>query len=161
MTTDFITRRRVAFVCTGKSRTRQEFKEECDINTIVKRFGVTGHVPVTLRAPLNADFTDAMDFRQAMDAMIQARESFDELPARVRARFHNDPSEFVDFCSEQDAEGKFANAAEMEKLGLVVKPQAPAARLEDVVAAVKAGTDAALEASRQAGRPRRRSTDSD
>lgn len=160
-TFDFLSRRRVSISFDGKSRTRQEFKDEVDINTIVRRFGVTGQVPVSIRQPLNADFSDAMDFRESMNAMVEARESFDLLPARVRSRFHNDPAEFVDFCSERDAEGKFVNAEELDKLGLRQAPLPPAARLEDVVAAVKAGSDAALEAARVSGRPRRRAEDRD
>lgn len=159
MSTDFLSRRRVSVVFSRKSRTRQEFKEETDINTIVRRFGVTGQVPVSARVPLNVDFADSVDFREAMNAMVEARESFDVLPAKVRARFHNDPAEFVDFCSAVDADGKLLHAEELRKLGLREEPLPPAARLEDVVAAVKAGSDAALEAARNAGRPRRRADD--
>lgn len=158
---DFISRRSVSISFSGKSRTRQEFKDECDINTIVRRFGVTGQLPTMSRIPQNADFSDALDFREAMNAMVEARESFDVLPSRVRARFHNDPAEFVDFCSAIDSEGKLVNAAELDKLGLREAPLPPAARLEDVIEAVKAGSDAALEAARRSGRPRRRADDSD
>lgn len=157
----FLERRRVQLDAGGESMTRQEFKDECDINTIVRRFGVTGQLPVDTRIPLNADFTAAMDFRESMQAMVEARESFDSLPSSIRARFHNDPAEFVDYCSERDDRGTLVHSDELEKLGLREAPLPPAARLEDVVAAVKAGSDAALEAARQSGRPRRRASDMD
>lgn len=100
---------------TDDSRTKQSFKEEVDINTIVRRFNLTGQLPTDVRAPTYADFEDLFDFRDAMDAIRSAQESFAEMPANVRYRFHNDPAEFVDFCSNPD------NVDEMIKLGLAVK----------------------------------------
>lgn len=109
----------VGFVCDRESRTQQQFKEECDINTIVRRFGVTGQVPTNIRAPIHGDFVETVDFRTAMDAIVAAREAFDQMPSGVRKRFHNDPAEFVDFCSNVD------NRAEAERMGLLIPPQAP------------------------------------
>uniref|UniRef100_UPI004048CFD7 hypothetical protein n=3 Tax=Bacteria TaxID=2 RepID=UPI004048CFD7 len=40
-----------ALYCEDGSRAKQSFKEECDINTIVKRFSVTGQVPVSPLQP--------------------------------------------------------------------------------------------------------------
>lgn len=99
--------------CEDVSLTKQSFAEESDINTIVRRFGLSGELPTNVRMPTYGDFTGVSDFREAMDAVVSARESFDTLPANVRARFHNDPAEFVDFCSDAD------NIAEARKLGLV------------------------------------------
>lgn len=100
--------------CMDESLTKQSFAEEVDINTIVKRFGLTGQLPVDVRTPLNDDFEGVFDFKSAMDAVVQAQESFDAMPAETRARFHNDPAEFVDFCSNPD------NLDEMRKLGLAI-----------------------------------------
>jgi len=105
--------------CGEPTRTQQQFKEECDINTIVRRFGVTGQVPTTLAPPLQGDFVDALDFRQSMDLIVKARESFQALPATVRSRFHNDPAEFVDFCSDKD------NLLEARKLGIALPEPVP------------------------------------
>lgn len=98
--------------CLDDSKAKQSFQEECDINTIVKRFGITGQLPEGVRAPTYGDFTNTFDFHTAMNAIASARESFDRMPAEVRARFNNDPGAFVDFCSNED------NLAEMEKMGL-------------------------------------------
>lgn len=100
--------------------THQSFKEECDINTIVKRFGLSGELPEAVRMPTYADYTDVVDFHTAMNAIARAKEAFDAMPADVRSRFRNDPGAFVDFCSDE------RNRAEAEKLGLVVpKPVEP------------------------------------
>lgn len=105
----------------GETMTKQSFKEECDINTIVRRFGLTGEMPVNVRMPSYGDFTGVWDYRSAMDALIQARDSFEAMPAEVRRRFNDDPAEFVDFCSNKD------NLDEARKLGLVVPAAVQAA----------------------------------
>lgn len=102
-----------ALHCKDQSRTQQSFTDECDINTIVKKFNLTGQLPENVRMPSYQDFAGPFDFQEAMNAVRLATESFMMMPAHVRARFHNDPNEFVDFCSNDD------NRQEAEKLGLV------------------------------------------
>lgn len=102
-----------------ESMTKQEFKEECDINTIVRRFGLTGQLPEGLIAPTFGDFEFIGDYQSALNAIYQAQDSFMELPADVRARFENDPQQFVAFCSDAK------NREEAEKLGLVFPKKMP------------------------------------
>lgn len=100
--------------CLDASMTKQSFREEVDINTIVKRFGLTGQLPPDIRAPEYGDFTQVVDFHTALNAVALARESFDALSGEVRARFHNDPQELLVFVSDE------GNRAEARKLGLLV-----------------------------------------
>lgn len=100
--------------CLEPGRTQQHQAEEADINTIVRRFGVTGKLPENVRAPTYADFDEIVDFQSAQNAIIQARDSFMRMPAGIRARFDNDPGAFVDFCSDE------ANRDELVKLGLAL-----------------------------------------
>lgn len=129
------------------SKAQQSFAEEADINTIVKRFGLTGQLPSNIRMPINGDFSDLPDFRQAMDMIVQARESFDAMPAAVRARFHNDPAEFVDFCSREE------NRDEAVKLGLV-PPADAAAKAAAAALAARADEQLALETAIASKRPK-------
>lgn len=94
------------------------------MNNIVKSFNPrTGEFShMALKAPIFGD-TTGMDFREMMELMVEAQASFDQLPADVRARFSNDPHDFVAFCQDP------ANVPELEKLGLAVKA--------DVVAPVR------------------------
>lgn len=127
--------------CEDKTLTKQSFRDECDINIIMERFGKTGELPENVRTPTYGDFTGLTDFRQAMNAVVAARESFDAMPAPVRARFHNDPAEFVDFCSDE------GNRDEIRQMGLMT-PEANAAwKLEGETAAdlVKRNQEAADE----------------
>lgn len=100
------------------SLTKQSFAEEADINTIVKRFNLTGQLPQDVRMPTYADFEGILTFHDAMNAVRDAQEAFFELPAELRSRFGNDPGAYVDFCSDPK------NQDEAVKLGLA-KPKAP------------------------------------
>lgn len=112
----------------GVGRAKQSFKDEADINTIVRRFGLDGELPVGVRMPVYGDFLHVNDFHQAANSIALANESFDALPARVRARFNNEPGEFVDFCLARSDDGKeLRNLAELRSLGLVPPGEAKAA----------------------------------
>lgn len=100
--------------CLDPSLAQQHAKDESDINTIVRRFGLTGELPNGVRAPQYGDFTEATDYHTALNAVIAANNSFMQLPAEVRARFNNDAGAFVDFCSDEK------NRAEAKSLGLIV-----------------------------------------
>lgn len=99
--------------CPEPSLAQQHMKDEADINTIVRRFGLTGELPSGVRMPQYGDFTGVTDYHSAMNAVISAQDSFSQLPAEVRARFNNDAAAFVDFCMDE------SNRAEAESLGLV------------------------------------------
>jgi len=101
----------------GEGRTKQSFKKECDINEIVRRFGITGKLPQSIRAPTYADYSGVSDFREALEALSLAEEAFMTMPATVRSRFENDPGQFVDFCSDPN------NREEALKLGLIDLPE--------------------------------------
>lgn len=108
--------------CEDLSLTQQHFAEECDINYIVERFGVTGQLPPgAVYQPTYGDFTGIGDYRQALDAVQAADDAFMALPAKIRERFDNDPALFVDFCSSNDP----ADRAEAMDLGLIPYPAKP------------------------------------
>ena len=117
--------RETGLVCLDPSRTKQEFKEECDINTILRRFGVTGHLPLTAVQPLAGDFTGINDYQEALNTVMAADANFLRLPSAIRERFNNDPRQFVDFCLDS------GNIEAVRELGLAPRPVAPA--LSEVV----------------------------
>lgn len=97
------------------SLTQQSFEAECNINTIVERFGLTGQLPEPL-SPQYGDFSNVSDFQSAMNAIADANSGFMSLPGELRARFHNDPGELISFLENP------ANRDEAVSLGLVDKP---------------------------------------
>lgn len=111
--------RETALTCMEETKTQQQFKDETDINTIVERFGITGEMPEMREWPEQSEYLDVFNYQEAMNITVRARESFMELPANARARFHNDPQEFMNFM--EDA----GNVEEAAKLGLVIKRQTP------------------------------------
>lgn len=116
MAYDDFSKSRVQLTDFGPTMAKQSFKEEADINTIVKRFGLTGELPKNFRTPTYGDFTQVTDFQSAVNAVRAAGESFMEMPAELRAKFLNDPQKLIEFVSKED------NRAEAIKLGLVPKP---------------------------------------
>lgn len=101
-----------ALFCTDESLTLQSQAEDADINVMLKRFGVTGMLPQARHLPSYGDFSDIGDYRSALDALRAADEAFYSLDADIRARFRNDPAEFLDFTSNPD------NVEELRKMGL-------------------------------------------
>jgi phage internal scaffolding protein len=116
--------------CKDSSLAQQHHREECDINTIMERFGQTGQLPVTALEPTYGDFSGVMDYHTAMNAIMAAEEQFDALPAQLRARFDNDPAKLIDFLDID------TNRSEAESLGLL-NPISPTANNEPAQAAEK------------------------
>lgn len=99
--------------CKDESLAQQHFKDETDINRIVKQFVATGMVNASTRQALDPQtFYDVMDYQSALEAVRAADEVFMQLPAELRERFGNDASSFVDFALDP------VNAAEIRALGL-------------------------------------------
>ncbi|WNK14860.1 MAG: internal scaffolding protein [Microvirus sp.] len=117
-----------------ESLTLQSDAEDADINTLIKRFRLTGEIPVVERTPLDLNLPEGFDFKMAMDIVNEGTRAFMELPADSRDRFNNDPAKFVDFALKPD------NLDDMIKLGMASKAVVPpkVATLDDVVEAVKA-----------------------
>lgn len=99
--------------CKGKSLAKQSFKEECDINTIVRLFGVTGKVPVTAIEPSYGDFSGVNDYHSAMNKIKEAEASFMALPAKLRQKFDHDPNALLNFLENEQ------NRDEAIQLGLI------------------------------------------
>lgn len=72
-------------------QTRQEFKEECDINTILARFGAGDVRPVRFGESVDAD----LDLLTAINAVRDAQDSFEALPQSLTSRYR-DISSLVD-----------------------------------------------------------------
>lgn len=116
-----------------EDQTQQQFKEECDINEITRRFGLGAEMPNGLKVPSYGDFTGIESYHDACNAIAEAGESFDALPATLRDRFRNDPGLFVEFVLDD------ANREEAVKLGLIQAPaKVEVASTAAVAAAIQA-----------------------
>lgn len=102
------------------SKTDQQFKEDCDVNTIMDRFLKTGQVShLAKNQGLYADVSSAPDFQEAMEITSKANQAFEALPARVRERFGNSPIAMLAFLDnpENDKEA-IALGLKTQKAGL-------------------------------------------
>ncbi|QGH72126.1 MAG: scaffold protein [Microviridae sp. ctjWc39] len=102
------------------SMTKQSFREECDINLIMKKFKKVMGADFLSRYSGYAggqfgDFSQVGDYRSAIDQVNEARASFEALPSIVRKRFGNDPALFLDFCLDPK------NLDELVSMGLATK----------------------------------------
>jgi len=93
--------------------TKQSFKDECDINTIMAQYQFTGELPnLNERAPQYLDATN-FDFAVAMNEIAEAQSLFQDLPSSIRNKFENSPAKFLEFCSQEK------NRPELDEMGLL------------------------------------------
>lgn len=104
----------------GKHKTKQSFKDDADINTIVNRHKKL-QIPLPVRADLVfADFSAVPDLQAAFDFVSRAAESFYELPSNVREEFKNDPRRMISFLEKTDE----ASLERSYELGFRERPKA-------------------------------------
>jgi len=99
--------------CQDPSLAQQHMKDECDINVIVERFGVTGSLPVKSIEPSYGDFSGVSDYHTALNKIKAAEAEFMALPAKLRAKFDHDPNALLNFLENE------ANRDEAIELGLI------------------------------------------
>lgn len=135
---------KVALSFSGKGRTKQAFKAECDINNIMARFRKTGVLDFAQRMEARYGDCTGHDFATAMNMVAEAKSLFQAMPAHLRDHFKNDPARFLEFVNNP------ANRDEARELGLLKPEQPPAPKPEPM--AVRIVTDADGVISPQGGK---------
>jgi phage internal scaffolding protein len=100
-------------VCKDPSLAQQHMKDECDINILVERFGVTGSMPVAPLEPSYGDFSGVGDYHTALNKIRAADEAFMALPAKIRAKFDHDPNSLLNYLQNDE------NRNEAIQIGLI------------------------------------------
>ncbi len=142
---------RVQSAPVGKSRTKQSFRDESEINNIMARYMKTGIVDHFSQFGSEYGFASSINFHEAMNVVTKADQMFDALPAELRRRFNGDPAEFLGFVQNPE------NQEELVELGLATKavaerepevpvPAVPAAPITPEVPVEPAGEDPVVEA---------------
>lgn len=104
------------------SRAKQSFKEECDINTIMRKFQKTGMVDhFNKHQGQYGNFIAAEDYHTSLNILLEADEAFATVPAKIREKFSNDPAKFLEFVQNEK------NHDSMIEMGLARPPAAPTA----------------------------------
>lgn len=93
-------------------RTKQSFKDSCDINKMLKKAQVTGSIAHLQKyeEAVYGEFDGEFTLLEAHERIARANEIFADLPSEVRSEFNNNALEFVTFAGDP------ANAGQLEKL---------------------------------------------
>jgi phage internal scaffolding protein len=93
---------RPAGICkSGECVTQQHFKNDVNINSIMEKYRTTGVLPVCDSSKaVYGDFT-GIDYQGARNMIAESLQGFMTLPARLRARFDNDPAKLIAFIQDE------------------------------------------------------------
>jgi len=98
----------------GEMRTKQEFKDECDIYNVLKQAKRTGRIEhMAAGTPYYDDLPPPLDYQEAMNLILDAQAAFADLPAKLRDKYGNDPASFLEALANP------ANAAEFREAGIL------------------------------------------
>lgn len=104
--------RKYGITFTQPTRTQQHFREECNINSIMKRYQATGVINhINKYEPHYGDISP-MSFHEAQNTIATANSMFEELPSSARKQFKNDPKNFLEYVQDP------ANADKLVDMGL-------------------------------------------
>ena len=109
-----VDRKRVQLAFDGdEGLTEQHHKESCDMHVIMdkaQKRGILEHV--AKYQGTYGDFTQSVDLQENLNKVIKAQEMFETVPAKIRAKFGNDPYAYIEFMNDKE------NRDAIEKMGL-------------------------------------------
>lgn len=103
----------------GETKTQLQFQKDCNVNNIIAKFKKTGSVTHVRnrKEGVYADLTELPNLQEAHAVVQLAQSAFDAVPSQIRAKFSNDPQQFIDFLRDPK------NDEEAIKLGLKDRPK--------------------------------------
>lgn len=127
--TKTVNRKRHYTPINGEPVTHQSFKDECDINHMISKFQRTGEITGNPLNPQYLDVSNALDFQNAKNRVLEAEQAFSQLPAKLREQYKNDPFKFLEAVDDGSAQPI------LKELGLLPS--------EDIVVPDVSGADSA------------------
>lgn len=104
----------------GETMTKRSMQAECDINVLMSQYEKSGLISHIQEYGGRYEFLpDSVDYQAALDSIMDAGRAFETLPAALRARFENDPGQFLEFVENPESR------KEMIEMGLIEKGKAP------------------------------------
>jgi phage internal scaffolding protein len=127
----------------GRQPAQQQFKDDCDINSIMRRFQKTGAIDHVAQHQPKYGIASPLDLHAAMNLVTMAESMFADLPSSLRRRFNGNATELLDFVQNPE------NAAEAQELGLALSD---AAQIEaDKLAAARQEAEQTVDAAQERG----------
>jgi len=130
---------------TGETLTRESFRDECNINSIMGKAQRGINVPINKKSPLFQDVSDIGTFQSINLRMQEIQDEFmHKIPAEIRLRHGNDPGRFADWIQKPE------NKDEAIRLGLIVDNE----RAAQIRAEAKADEELAVAAAKAKKAPK-------
>ena len=95
-----MSKRKFSIDCGKKSKTRQSFAKDCDINNIMAKYQKTGAISHFTEHQARYDFADSISFHDALNLVKEGDSMFAALPSVLRERFE-EPGAFLDFVQDE------------------------------------------------------------
>ena len=96
-----------------QSMTKQSFREQVNINFIIRKYDKTGVIShLNRRTPTFGDFSNVTSYQEALEQVEAAQSAFMDLPHEVRTWAMNDPGRLIELVNDE------SNAEQMAELGL-------------------------------------------
>lgn len=93
--------------------TEQSQKDQCDISKIIAKYHKTGVIEHVSKIEAKYGDISGLDYKTAMDLILDSKKEFNELPSEIRKRFNNNPGDFLEFFEHEE------NREEAISLGLI------------------------------------------
>jgi len=108
----------------GIKPAKQEFKDDADINSIMRKFQKTGTINHSAKYQPQYGETTPITYHESMNIVTGAQTMFNELPSSIRKKFENSAANFLEFVQDE------SNYEEAQELGLDLAPEAHSAAVE-------------------------------
>lgn len=99
-----------------KSLTKQKFKNDTDIKTMLKRARKGIQPNFAHGKPTYGGYAGKIEYQDALTKVNRAQEDFNALPSETRNYFHNNPGELIDYLSNLNSKDKVEKALELKLL---------------------------------------------
>ncbi len=118
----------------GIEPAQQQFKEDCDINKIMERLEKNNALDHVSKYQTEYGFTTPMSYHDSLNIIKKADSMFNDLPAKIRDEFANNPQAFLQFVQNPK------NADRAKELGIALSDKAAEAANKAAEAAEKPET---------------------
>ena len=119
----------------GHTPAQQQFKEDCDVNTIMRRYNKTGLIDHVKTHQPEYGFATPKQYHDSMNLIARAESMFNDLPSELRNEFHNNPQAFLEFVQDPK------NAERANELGIPLSDKAAAKAAQIAEEAAQAASE--------------------
>lgn len=99
--TPYSERKRSKFNTVGESLTQQHHAKDADIKNIISQYDKTGLIRnVNQGVAQYGDYSEVNEYKEALNMVIEANQSFMDIPSHIREKFQNNAGQFFEFATD-------------------------------------------------------------